>query len=96
MTVTLKSTEAQQNFGAMLDVALGENDVIVEHYGTPCIAIVAYHRYQDLLDAERELMRLRLQQAAAATAARAANISDEEIDRLVEEARAEVQETQDR
>ena len=96
MTVILKSTEAQQNSGAMLDVALGENDVIVERYGTPCIAIVAYHRYQDLLDAERELMRLRLQHAAAATAARAKDLSDEEIDRLIEEARAEAQETQER
>jgi hypothetical protein len=96
MTVTLKSTEAQQNFGAMLDMALGENDVIVERYGTPRVAIVSYHRYQDLVDAERELMRLRLQKAAAATAARAADLSDEEIDRLIEEARAEAQETTDR
>ena len=95
MTVTLKSTEAQQNFGAMLDMALGENDVIVERYGTPRVAIVSYHRYQDLVGAERELMRLRLQQAAAATAARAANLSDEDIDRLIEEARAEAQETQE-
>ena len=30
MTVTLKLTEAQQNFGAMLDRAPGEGDVIVE------------------------------------------------------------------
>jgi hypothetical protein len=96
MTVTLKSTEAQQNFGAMLDMALGENDVIVERYGTPRVAIVAYHRYKDLVDAERELTRLRLQQAAAATAARATDLSDEEIDRLIEEARAEAQETQER
>jgi hypothetical protein len=96
MTVTLKSTEAQQNFGAMLDMAVGENDVIVERYGTPRVAIVAYHRYQDLVDAERELMRLRLQQAAATTAARAANLSDADIHRLIEEARAEAQETQER
>jgi PHD/YefM family antitoxin component YafN of YafNO toxin-antitoxin module len=91
MPITLKSTEAQQNFGAMLDMALGENDVIVERYGTPRIAIVAYHRYQELLDAKRELMRLRLQEAAAAAAARAADVSDEDIDRLIEEARAEAQ-----
>jgi hypothetical protein len=95
MTVTLKSTEAQQNFGAMLEMALGENDVIVERYGAPRVAIVAYHRYQHLVDAERELMRLRLQQAAAATAARVADLSDEEIDRLIEEARAEAQATTD-
>jgi hypothetical protein len=45
MTVRLKSTEAQQNFGAILDRALGEEDVIVERYGTPRVAIVAYRRY---------------------------------------------------
>lgn len=39
---------------------------------------------------------LRLQQAAAATATRATDLSDEEIDRLIEEARAEAQETQER
>ena len=67
----------------------------MERYGTPRVAIVSYHRYQDLVDAERELMRLRLQQAAAATAARASDLSDEEIDRLIAEARAEAQETTD-
>ena len=96
MTRTLKSTEAQQNFGAVLDMALGENDVIIERYGTPRVAIVAYVRYQDLVNAERELMRLRLQQAAATTAARAADLNDEEISRLIEEARAEAQAATDR
>lgn len=91
MTLRLKSTEAQQNFGAMLDRTLGEEDVIVERYGTPRVAIVAYRRYEELLDAERELMRIRLQQASAATAARAADLSDADIDQLIEEARSEVQ-----
>lgn len=90
MTVRLKSTEAQQNFGAMLDQAIGEDDVIVERYGTPRVAIVAYRRYQELVGAERELMRLRLQQASAAVAARAAEMSDEDIDTLIEEARTGV------
>jgi hypothetical protein len=93
---TVKSTEAQQNFGAMLDMALEENEVIVERYGTPRVAIVSYRRYQDLVDAERELIRLRLQAAAAAVAARAGSLGDEEIDRLIEEARSEVHEAADR
>jgi prevent-host-death family protein len=92
MALRLKSTEAQQNFGAMLDRALGEEDVIVERYGTPRVAIVAYRRYEELVNAERELMRLRLQQASAAAAARAANLSDADLDRLIEEARTEAQE----
>lgn len=89
MTVRLKSTEAQQNFGAMLDRATGEDDVIVERYGTPRVAIVAYQRYQELVDAQRQLMKLRLQAAATAVAERAAALSDENIDALIEEARSE-------
>ena len=92
MTLRLKSTEAQQNFGAMLDRASGEDDVIVERYGTPRVAIVAYGRYQELVNAQRELMRLRLQQASAAASQRAEELSSAEIDALIEEARSETAE----
>lgn len=93
MTVRLKSTEAQQNFGAVLDRASSEDDVIVERYGAPRVAIVAYGRYQELVNAQRELMRLRLQQASKAVAQRAADLSNAEIDALIEEARTEAHET---
>jgi hypothetical protein len=89
MTVTLKSTEAQQNFGAMLDRAIGEDDVIVERYGSPRVAIVNYRRYQALVAAEKELIRLRLQQASAAASARAADLDDTDLDNLIQEARTE-------
>ena len=92
MTLRLKSTEAQQNFGAMLDRAGGEDDIIVERYGTPRVAIVAYGRYQELVNAQRELMRLRLQQASAAASQRAEELSSAEIDALIEEARSETAE----
>ena len=91
MTLRLKSTEAQQNFGALLDRAAGVEDVIVERYGSPRVAIVAYPRYEELVNAERELMRLRLQGASAAVSARAAALSDPDIDQLIEDARHEVQ-----
>ena len=91
MALRLKSTEVQQNFGAMLDLASGEEDVIVERYGAPRVAIVAYRRYEMLVNSERELMRLRLQQASAAAAERAAELSDADIDILIEDARSEVQ-----
>lgn len=90
MTVTLKSTEAQQNFGAMLDRAIGEDDVIVERYGSPRVAIVNYRRYQALVAAEKELIRLRLQQASTAATARAGDLSDSDLDNLIQEARTEV------
>jgi PHD/YefM family antitoxin component YafN of YafNO toxin-antitoxin module len=91
MTVTLQSTQVQQNFGETIDRALRDSDVIVERYGSPRVAIVEYARYRRLLDAERELLRLRLQQAAAAASARAAPLSDAQIEALIERARSEVQ-----
>ena len=87
MPVKLKSSEVQQSFGEAVDRALLEGDVIVERYGTPRVAIVEYKRYQRLVEAEQELLRTRLQQASAATSARAAHLSEEEVDELIERAR---------
>jgi hypothetical protein len=90
MPVNLKSSQVQQNFGQAMDRALVEGDVIVERYGTPRVAIVEYGRYQKLVEAERELLRARLQQASAAASARAAHLSEEEVEALIEEARESV------
>ena len=90
MPVKLKSSDVQQSFGEAMDRALLEDDVIVERYGTPRVAIVEYKRYQRLVEAEQELLRTRLQQASAATSARAAHLSEEEVDELIERARSEV------
>ncbi|HRQ42429.1 MAG TPA: type II toxin-antitoxin system Phd/YefM family antitoxin [Chloroflexota bacterium] len=54
MTVLLiKSSEVQQNFGRVIDQALSENEVVVERYGEPRVAILSYRRYQQLLQAEQ-------------------------------------------
>lgn len=90
MPVRLKSSDVQQSFGEAVDRALLEDDVIVERYGTPRVAIVEYKRYERLVAAERELLRARLQQAAAAASARAARLSEDEVDELIERARSEV------
>ena len=90
MPVKLKSSDVQQSFGEAVDRALLEDDVIVERYGTPRVAIVEYRRYQRLVEAEQELLRTRLQQASAATSARAVHLSEEEVDELIERARSEV------
>jgi hypothetical protein len=90
MPVKLKSSDVQQSFGEAVDRALLEDDVIVERYGTPRVAIIEYRRYQRLVEAEQELLRTRLQQAAAATSARAVHLSEEEVDALIERARSEV------
>ena len=86
----LKSSQVQQNFGQAVDHALLEDDVIVERYGTPRVVIVEYKRYQRLIEAERELLRSRLQQAAAVATARADHLTEEEVDELIERARSEV------
>ncbi|NMC03158.1 MAG: hypothetical protein GYA30_12390 [Chloroflexi bacterium] len=90
MPVSLKSSEVQQNFGLIMERALTGSEVIVERYGAPKVAIVAFARYQALLAAERELLLTQLRQAAAESAARAAELSDEEVEALIEEAREAV------
>jgi prevent-host-death family protein len=90
MPVKLKSSDVQQSFGEAVDRAMLEDDVIVERYGTPRVAIIEYKRYKRLVEAEQELLRTRLQQASAATSARAVHLSEEEVDELIERARSEV------
>jgi PHD/YefM family antitoxin component YafN of YafNO toxin-antitoxin module len=89
MTFTLSSSEAQQNFDVVMDQALAGTDVIVERDGVVRVTMLGYQRYQQLVEAERTLLRLRLQQASAASTAAAAHLSDQEIDALIEEAREE-------
>jgi hypothetical protein len=90
MPVKLKSSDVQQSFGETVDRALREDDIIVERYGTPRVAIVEYSRYQRLVEAEQELLRTRLQQASEAASVRAAHLTEEEVDELIERARSEV------
>jgi len=92
MPVKLKSSQVQQNFGQAVDRALMEDDVIVERYGVPRVALIEYARYQRLVEAEQELLRTRLQQASAAASARAAHLTEEEIEELIERARSEIHE----
>jgi len=92
MPVRLKSSQVQQNFGQAVDRALMEDDVIVERYGTPRVAIVEYRRYQRLIEAEQQLLRTRLQQASTTASARAAHLTEEEVKELIERARTEAHE----
>ena len=92
MPVNLKSSVVQQSFGEVVDRALLEDDVIVERYGSPRVAIIEYKRYQRLVEAERELLRSRLQEASAAASERAGRLTEEQIDELIERARTQVHE----
>ena len=92
MPVKVKSSHVQQNFGLVMDRALMEDDVVVERYGMPRVAIVEYSRYQRLIEAEREIIQARLQKASAAASARAVHLTEEEVDELIERARSQVHE----
>ncbi len=54
MPVTLKSSEVQQNFGRVFDQAMLEDDVVIERYGKPRVAILNYQCYQQLVALEQE------------------------------------------
>lgn len=90
MPVTYASSQVQQNFGRVMDRAMIEDDVIVERYGAPRVVIVAYERYQELLEAERTLLRTRLQQASAQVAERTRALGDADLAALIETVREEV------
>lgn len=91
MPMTIASSQIQQELGAVFDRVLQNEDVIIERYGAPLAAMINYTRYEQLLRTEQELLQQRLQQASAATAQRAANLTEAEIDVLIEEARIESQ-----
>jgi len=90
MVLHMKSTQVQQEFGEVMDQAFSGSDVIVERYGSPRVAILNYRRYEQLLESERQLLRERLQTVAATVSRRAAQLSESEIDELIERARQEV------
>ena len=60
----------------------------MERYGSPRVVILEYRRYRQLLEAERQLLRQRLQQASQAVSERAAHLSEAEVDDLIERARS--------
>ncbi len=90
MVVQLSSSQVQQNFGQTMDRAMLADDVVVERYGSPRVTIISYQRYRRLVEAEQAFLRSRLQQASAAASARAAHLTDAEVDELIERARTEV------
>jgi len=86
------SSQVQQGFGEVMDRALIGEDMVMERYGAPWVVVIKFRRYRQLLGMERELLRSRLQQASAAASARAAHLSEAEVDALIEQARSEAYE----
>lgn len=91
MSVTIASSQVQQKFGAVFEQVLQNEDVIIERYGAPRVAMITYARYERLLRAEQEWLRQRLQQASESVTQRAAALTEADIDELIEDARNESQ-----
>jgi PHD/YefM family antitoxin component YafN of YafNO toxin-antitoxin module len=91
MGLHVQSTKVQQGFGEIMEQAMRGEDVVVERYGSPRVVIIEYGRYQKLVSSEQEAMRARLQAASEAASARAAGLTDDEVDALIEQARQEAQ-----
>lgn len=89
VSMRVKPSVVQQDFGLVVDRTMAEGGVVVERYGVPKVAIVEYGCYQHLVEAGQALLRSRLQQAAMAASSRAACLSDEEAEAPIERARSE-------
>ena len=88
----MNTSQVQQEFGEVMERVLMGEDVVVERPDAPWAVVIEFHRYQQLLERERELLRRRLQQASAETSARAAHLSEAEVDALIERARSKAHE----
>ena len=57
LTKTVSATEAKSRFGAVIDWATDNNEVLVESNGNPKVVIMSYSRYQEVSKAEDEQRR---------------------------------------
>lgn len=89
---TMTSAEAQNRFGQLLDTAQHEAVSITRH-GRPTAFLVSAQDMEELLDARRRRGRALadleewLRAASAKSPASAAALTDDEVNRLVHEAR---------
>jgi len=90
--IKMTSVEAQNRFGQLLDTAQRETVAITRH-GRPTAFVVSPHEMEELLDARRKrgaaVAELEQWSAGAGTRAgkAAKKLTDEEVNRLVHEAR---------
>ena len=94
MTRIVTSTQLKQKTGEILAYAIeNKEEVIIQRYNVPKAVLVDYDAYRRMRDAEQELAFRRLREIAETVSARAARLSDEEVDELIfsaiEEVRAE-------
>lgn len=73
----------------MLDSAFGGDTVVLERNGHPWVVILGIERYRQFVESEQELLRTRLRAASAEVSVRVTQLSDSEIDEIIEQAQVE-------
>ena len=87
MPRTISSSEAQNNFGAVLQWAEEHNDeVVIERRGKPAGVIISYEEYQDVVRLREQERRrnvfARMEELRNQVAARNPDLTNEEAYRL--------------
>lgn len=91
MTRIVTSTELKQKTGEILAYAIeNKEEVIIQRYDVPKAVIIDYDAYRRMREAQRELDFRRISEIAGAVSARAAHLSDEEVDQMISTAVEEV------
>lgn len=62
-TKVLSSEKARTQWREVLDTAVSGNDVVVERYGKPAVAIISYEDFLELTDILQEMREVREAQA---------------------------------
>lgn len=87
MARTVSSSEAQNNFGALIQWAEeNREEVVVEKRGKPAVAIIAYSEYENLLQLREKQRRseifAEIEELRSEVASRNTDLSPEEAYRL--------------
>ncbi|MDH7486969.1 MAG: type II toxin-antitoxin system prevent-host-death family antitoxin [Anaerolineae bacterium] len=91
MTRIVTSTELKQRTGEILAYAIeNKEEVIIQRYDVPKAVIVDYDTYRRMREVQRELDFRRIREIAEAVSARAAHLSDEEVDEMISTAVEEI------
>jgi len=84
MTRIVTSTQLKQKTGEILSYAIeNKEEVIIQRYDVPKAVLVDYDAYQRMRNAQRELDFRRIREIADAVSARAAHLSDDELDEMI-------------
>ena len=87
MPATIPISELKQRTGRILSQAvLAQEDIIIERYGEEYAVILSRERYQELLDTAQASVRERFLRAQQDVYAETEEMSEAEVERLVETA----------